>query len=467
MRLPFGFEIRRRAKKEDQNPILSRFLMDFLYGRELATPNDYWSLVRAYRNWVYVCANKNAISVASVPLRLYVAKQSTKSRVFVPTKKVDFKKRKFLETNVGLQQLDIFRKAVEVEEVLEHPFLDLMKNVNNFMNQFSLFEMTQLYQELTGNSYWLIVRGQDDTPVEVWIVPVQNMKIIPDPEQFVKGYQFKSGFKEVFLEEERVIHFKMPSPTNVYYGTGPLAAVTAAYNIGENMDKYENAIFTNMGRVEGAFETDQELSEYEFKRLKEEIKQAFGGVHNAGKSPLLEKGVHYKSYGLPPRELSYLQGRKAIKEMICNAFGQNLGMYDKDANRANAETASYVYMRDTIRPRCLRLEQKINEKLMPMYDEALFVAFDDCVPDDKEYRLKELETHLKTGYSSINEERQEDGWERVPWGDVPLLPMTLVPYGSAPPQQERPEKYMVTEEELVEFSKRVAKQVRRQLLRTT
>jgi hypothetical protein len=90
-------------------------------------------------------------------------------------------------------------------------------------------------------------------------------------------------------------------------------------------------------------------------------------------------------------------------------------------------------MKDTIKPRLIRMEEKLNEKLTPKFDDKLFVSFDDPVPLDKDHRLREKETNLKTGYSSINMEREQDNKDSVPWGDKPILNQNLVPLGERPP----------------------------------
>jgi HK97 family phage portal protein len=420
----FGKEI---TKGRSNSKLLRRILYPNQYGRELATPMDFESLVKAYRSWIYVCSSKNSTSVASVPLKLYVAKTSRKSLRGYPTKKIMKQHDIFLREDPSLNDLQCVKKAVEIEEILEHPALELLRNVNNFYNRFTLFELTQLHQELAGNSYWYIVDDKFGIPKEIWPIFPQDLKIIPSKTKFIKGYKHLKGTSEQFFSEREIIHFKMPSPNNYYYGHSPLMAVTDAYNIGQNMNTYENALFSNMGRLEGAFETEDELSEFEFERLRKQIDTMFGGVSNVGKSPLLEKGVKYKNYGLAPKELSYLQGRKSIKEEICNAFGLNIGMLDKEANRSNSDTAMYAYMRDAIRPRLIRMQEKLNEKLMPRYDEKLFLAFDNPIPEDKEFRLKEMETHIRTAYSTVNMERAIDKEDKVPWGDKPLVSAQLLP----------------------------------------
>jgi len=355
----FGFEIK-RAKIEEQksNKLIANLLWSWAYGSNLQPEDNFEAFMQAYRGWVYVASSKNAQSAASVPLRLYVGKPSDIQIKSHPTKKITREKDAYLRANPVLSSLPQVRKAYEIEEVTDHPLLTMLRNVNSFMNYFSLFELTNLYQEICGNAYWYVIEDRLGIPREIWPIPPQNVRIVPDRAKFIKSYKYIRGFDEIEFDESQVIHFKFPSPTSMYYGKAPLAAVTDSYNISQNINRYENFVFGNMGRVEGAFETEQELSQWEFDRLKEEIKQTFQGVENVGKSPLLEKGVKYKPYGLAPRDLAFLHGRKAVKEEIVNAYGQSLGLYDKDATRANAEVASFTFMRDTIKPRLIRTEEK-------------------------------------------------------------------------------------------------------------
>jgi len=287
--------------------------------------------------------------------------------------------------------------------------------------------------------------------MEIWVVPPAPMRVIPDKQLFIKGYSMSQGLSKQEFAEKDIIHFKFPSPNSLYYGTSPLAQNTTSYNISQSMNRYEQAVFENMGRLEGAFVTENELSNHEFKRLKEEIAAAFRGSSNAGKSPLLEKGVTFKNFSASPRDLSFLQGRSKVKEEIMNAYGQSLGLWDKDSTRANAMVATESFMRDAIRPRLIRQEEKLNEKLTPRYDEKLFVAYDDPVPEDKDFKLKERESNLKSGYTSINMERESDHSSPVPWGDIPIMPQMMIPLGSKPVEPSGSSDPNESEEEMSRF----------------
>lgn len=424
----FGYEIKRTGPSSRKLILPNTFM-----GIEYATPENYQSLIKAYRSWVYICANKNSNTVAQQQLRLYVAKPSKTTKLHAPTKAVSRKQLNYLDSLSSISNLKSVRLSQQVEEVLDHPFLDLMKNVNNFTNSFDLWDTTMLGQELTGNSYWYVVMDSLlGIPEQLWIVPSADMKVIPDRTNFIKGYVYTQGATSIRFEINEIVHHKFSSPQDLYYGKSPLSAVTQAYNINENIALYDNALFSNMGRPEGALVTDQKLNDTEFERLQKQWKAAYGGVSKAGKTAVLEKGVKYEKYTMTPRELNHIEGRKAVQEEICNAYGQSLGMYSEKSNRANSEQANLAFLRDTIQPRLRRLEEKINEQLMPLYDDNIFVAFDSPVPEDKVFRLKERESNLRTGYSSINQERLTDNQEEVEWGSVPILQQSMIPLGSAP-----------------------------------
>lgn len=429
MKLPFGIEIKFNKTEKQKNSLLRSLLPSWSYGRPLTNERDMTSLLNAFRSWVYIAASKNATSVAQSTLRLYYAKPSKDAKSRFITRKLTDKQVSYLYSGdqSHIQNLLSVRKAVEIEEIVEHPFLTILQTVNPFMNYFDLFEITSLYLELTGNAYWYLARSILGTPMEIWPVPSDRIRVVPDPEKFIAGYEYRYGNNVVNFKESDIVHFKFPNPKNLYVGMSPLSAVVASYNINESMDLYENKIFQNMGQLEGGFFTEESLDEEEFLRLKQEITDAWTGVKNAGKTPLFEKGVEYKNFGLKPRDLAFIEGREKVREILLNAFGQNLALYDKGATRANADTAYYHYAKHTIKPRCTRIEQKINEKLLPIWDDKIFCAFDDVVPEDQKLALQIRTENVKSGITSINEERKKLRMPPFEGCDEPFMQVQYAP----------------------------------------
>src|ERR671933_628540 len=67
-------------------------------------------------------------------------------------------------------------KAQKLEEVLDHPLLTLLRQVNPVHNAFDLWELTQLYLEVHGRAFWYLALDPVlHVPREIWVLPAQNV----------------------------------------------------------------------------------------------------------------------------------------------------------------------------------------------------------------------------------------------------------------------------------------------------
>jgi len=435
----FGIEIKaNRAKpkpaestgNEDSLSRMARtVLLPWEQGREIYAPEDFARLIAAYKSWVYIAASKNSNSVANSPLRLYVGKQTKSTKVIVKTAKVDRKKEERIRKQGNL--ISYTRKAEEIEEVLEHPFLSMLKSVNPLISRFDLWEGTQLFLELTGNAFWYVFKNNLGVPQELWPLPPQYMRVVGSREKIVAGYVYQRAVEKIPFENEEIIHFKFFNPSGSLYGVGPLSAVMDSYIDDKNIRAFESNLMKNQGRPEAVLQAKEAISDVDFKRIKERWR---GNKENKiGGTLVLENGLEYKPITFTPREMNYVVGRKLNREEIAAAFGVPMSKLTTEAvNLANAYVGEHQYMQDTIEPRLRRIEETINEKLMPMYDENLFVAYDSVVPDDKNFELTERTANLGSYVTSVNEEREKMGLDKVAWGEIPLTGPGIAPLGSQP-----------------------------------
>jgi HK97 family phage portal protein len=427
-------------------------------GREVVSSDDFNRLVAAYKSWVYACVNKNSTFVANANLRLYATTPDKSKKFLIKTKSLSPKQIKRIESFPHLSPF--IRKAVKIEEVLEHPFYEVMKNVNSVTNRFDLWESTEQFLELTGNAFWFVPKNALGVPAEIWNIPPQYMTIAVDRARFILGYVFKRGTYQIPFEYDEIIHFKFSSPSNQLWGTGPLAAVYETYSYDQSIRDFEHTLMNNMGRPEAVIETQQIVGPDVFSRFKEEWTQNYSGKNRVGKTIILEQGLTYKPITLSPKEMNYVIGRKMNREEIAAIFGVPMSkLTTESVNLANAEIGETQYTRDTIEPRLRRIEEKLNERLMPMYANNLFVAYDSTVPDDNKFIQSERESRLRTYMTSINEEREADGREPVDWGNVPLVSAGIGPLGSQQQDQEYSDDY------LMQFTNNVVKRVREDVLK--
>jgi len=429
---------------------------------------DFKEMIENYLSWVYICANRNSTRVAAVPLRLYMVTSGRKPKSILlkdQTRVVSPECLEYLHSKPNLTEWT--SKAMEIREVTEHPLLTLLRNINNFRNQFDFFEETEIFLELTGNAYWYVIsEGFGGLPSEIRILPSQDMGIVPHPTEFISGYFRRMGMEKIPYLENEIIHFRFPNPRDQYYGLSPLLAISESVEYNKKVHILENALLDNRGMNEGVLVVEDTLTDTEFKRLREEWKNMYGGYSKAGRTAILEKGVTYQSLALPPKEMNFLQGRKYTREEIAGAYGVPISMLtSENVNKSNALAGREQHARDAIEPRVIRIEQKLNEKLTPRYDEDLFLAFDTPVPQDKELRIKERESNLRSMYSSVNLEREQDRKEPVPWGKEPFLPAGVMPMSiaTAPPAPVPTPAPAPSEEEIAAFSAKIAEQVKQQM----
>jgi len=123
----------------------------------------------------------------------------------------------------GCPSLEAYlKKAVDVEEVIEHPFIRLMEKPNPFIPAFIIKETTALFTDLTGDAYWYIAKNRMGVPKQIWVIPSQNITPIvgETSDEYIKGYKFQRGNVEVEIPYEDIVRFTFPNPLDQIQGFG-------------------------------------------------------------------------------------------------------------------------------------------------------------------------------------------------------------------------------------------------------
>lgn len=446
-------------------------------------PQTKEQFIGAFTSWVYICVKQNAQTVAGIPLRLYVAKpqKGTKFRT-VKTKPVSRDRLKYLYRQSFLDSF--LTKAEEVEEITEHPFLDLMKNVNPYHNDRDLKEFTTMFLDLTGECYWLLAKARAkvggeliNNPMQIYTIPSQHINPIPGKtlDKAIAGYLYKRGNVEVELKEDEVIMFTYPNPKSIFTGFSCIQGVADAVYILNQMDAFETGIFENRAKVGGILETTELISRQDRERMKTDFEQKQKGPKKAGSIMVLPRGMKYTRDAMTPMELNFIEGRRINAAEIALAFDipPDLIMAE-GVTYANMDVADYRHAKNGIKPRCDRYAEKLNEKLLPLYDEKLFCAFDDCVPENREQMLKERVEHVNAGITTRDEEREAIGKESK--GDLAdelvtdgqITPITGETAQTEPPEPPEPPQVVVApegeeEEEEEQVAERIVRRIKKKL----
>lgn len=381
--------------------------------------------VAQYKSWVYNCVHRIQTQVASTPLRLYATRGAGEQKARRPARAVDYAAAQRLKSlNMPPRIKRRVDAAEDVEEILAHPFIDLMESINAFDNQFDHMELTQGMLDLTGSAYWYVERNMLGVPFQMMVL--RSQWVVPQIDSSGRVVAYRYGVdpnRMVTFPAQEVIHFRYPSPYSVTEGFSPLAAAAMAVQRNTAMDIYEKSMNENMGMPAATvnYKTGR-LDDKQRRTLSREWSNLFDGVKNAGKVWVTDMDYEVKPLSFAPREMAFLQGRSWTRQEIFNAFDVPVGLAEtKDVNRSNMDSQLYMFLAFCITPRLRKLEQKMNERLIGMYDEPrLFCAFDEVVQGDKEFDLKQQDSDLDHAVRTINEVRTARKLPPVPWGDVPM-----------------------------------------------
>jgi len=385
--------------------------------------------VMSYLNsWIYSCATINASSVASQQLRLYATVEEGASNKFLhKSKEVSNTKFKELRQNASLKGMSRIRQAEGVVEILDHPLLTLLDNINPFNNTFESFELTSMYLDMIGDGYWWVRKDDMGMPESIWVLQGQFMRIVQAKtmEKFIKGYLYgiptvdsygntvgKNNGLTKFKTDE-IIHFKTPNPQSMYYGLGAAQAVIGAINRMAMMDTSEGARLRNMGRPDFIVNYKGKLDNTEIKKIERMWGNAFGGPNKAGKIKIMDEDFTLEKLGFSPKDMEYLSGRVWSLKEIASAFGVPYSYLDSsDAKKATSEIAERTFAKTSILPRITRIAEKLNEQLIPYYDMTgrMFLAYDSPVPQDQKVLLEENIGYVSSGIITVNEARIRAGF---------------------------------------------------------
>jgi HK97 family phage portal protein len=364
----------------------------------------------------WTCASLNSSACAAFPPRLYVRTAPGQAAPRCLTRSLGFAEERRLRGS----------QSCRIEEVREHPLLDLLSQSNSVHNAFDLLELTTLSQEIHGCAYWLLEAGPLGVPEQVWPLPAHLVTPLRDPEtrNLVDAYLIRAGGREERLSPERVIAFRYPDPRDPYTaGLSPLHACYEQARLMSDLTEFKRQKFDNHAIPDALICPEQIIGEDERVRFESLWNQRLrrGG---AGRVLVAEKAMRVHLLEHSMGDLAALADLRATKEDICNAFGVPLAFLTTETNLANLQAAEQQHARHAILPRLRRRDEKLNEQLVPLFDPTgrLFLASDDPVPENREQSARERELALRFGVVTINEVRSEQGLPPVPWGDAPWLP---------------------------------------------
>lgn len=393
--------------EEKQVSDILRLLSEDLAGQEVGASYEIDSFQKALSQsvWLFACTYRLAFALASIEPKIVNKKTKDEAKG---------------------------RKADALRE--------LLRKVNPEETYFDMIEQNVVHLANAGESYIEKVKNRLGETVELWTWNPAWVYPLPDlgsGGRRVRGYRFRLGGRFRDLPPEDVIPIRFYNPTNPLRGMSSTAAIWNDLAADVNASKWNRSMLKRGARSSGIVEpTEGDLTDTEWKRLKESFRHRYEGPDNAGRVTILPSGVKFTPDGISPREMDFLALRKFTREIAAGAIGpapMMIGNFDS-ASYANAEAQLRGFWDYVGVPMLLKLFGAMNEHLVavdPQFDGKFEIIPDlkriASLIDSMTTRSQNISTLVQGGIMTVNEGRRELGLPPIKDGDRLYLPLNLNP----------------------------------------
>jgi HK97 family phage portal protein len=242
-------------------------------------------------------------------------------------------------------------------------------------SRFALFEISQIWQETTGKSHWIVERNPaSNIPLGLWPVRPDRMTPVPHPEKYLAGWVYTApdGRERIPLGPDEVVYCRYPNPLDIYDGLGPIQSVLVDIDAAKYGAEWNRNFFVNSAEPGGVLQVDHALGDDEFDSVQQRWMDAHRGVSRAHRIALLENGVTWVPTTASMKDMDFANLRSVSRDIIREALAMHkvmTGVTD-DVNRANAQTGEEVFASWQIVPRLDRWKDVLNYQYLPLFGSA-------------------------------------------------------------------------------------------------
>ena len=333
-----------------------------------------------------------------------------------------------IATDCANAEFKIYRKVdrrkgkSEMEPVYDHPAYDLLENPvpgRPDFDGFILRYLTEVYCEIHGECFWLLVRDARGIPRECYVIPTTWMITTPSVSQpkYLMMPLGNTSSASILLDPEDVIWHKNPDAVQPYArGRGRTEAIGDQLETSEYADKWQKNFFFNDATPRTVM-TMPGASDDQLKAFKAAWNQEFRGVSNANKTGFVGWDAKLLVVGTSPKEMDFSESLKNLAA-VCDQHYQmppEMRGILRDSNRSTIDSARYLYAVNVLTKRFKRRESILTAQYLPMFgSDEFFFQFENPVQEDKEFEFKVLTEGFKLGTVDVDEWRVGMGMKA--WG---------------------------------------------------
>ncbi len=275
-----------------------------------------------------------------------------------------------ISNSIGMLPLSLIHKDTK-KRASEHSLHRVLhRRPNGWQSAFDFRALMQLRALVFKDAFALIVWSKDirtNRTKVAQMVPLDPRRMdvkFHDNWTVTYEYQPKSGARIVYQAKD-IFHLRGLSLDGIH-GISLVEQAREAISLALSAELAAGRIFKNGAFIDGALSTPNELSEEAFARLKSSWEERFSGAANAGKTPLLEGGTEYKTYGSTAKDAQMNELRKLQVEEIGRVTGvpRPLLMVDETSWGSGIEALGQFFVAYALGPWFEAWQQAIERSLL-------------------------------------------------------------------------------------------------------
>ena len=198
----------------------------------------------------------------------------------------------------------------------------LLDSPNPFWTRGDLWRATETYLGLWGSAYWGLEQDERGRVIEIWPLRSDRMRVIPDPDRYIKGYVYTGQGKQIILYvPENIVWIHYFNPLDEYAGLSPIAPLKLSADMGMDALRANRNNLTNESTPGLFIETSDTPTDDEVKEFYERWESRCRGVDKVRRPALLSGGMKASNLGFSPRDMEYIQSLRWSLEDVSRVYG--------------------------------------------------------------------------------------------------------------------------------------------------
>lgn len=215
---------------------------------------------------------------------------------------------------------------------------------------------------------------------------------------------------------------------------GPIGLGSSGIGLGMEAEHFGSSFFGNAARPSGAIKHPGQLSEAARKRLRETWEFRQGGVENVGRTAVLDEGMEWQPFTIPPQEGQYDETRRYQRTEVAALFSMpphKIGDFS-EAHLANIEASNLDYLMTALVGWMKAFEAECNLKLFRRdeQDSGCYIKHNAnaLLRGNVKDRGTFYQLGINNGWFTVNDVLEWEDLNPIPadqGGDYRFVPMNL------------------------------------------